>query len=99
MKPDRTIERSMDRLSRQDSVVKIDRVMCNMNGWSRQDSAVKLDRAMLYNMNGQSRQDSVVKLDRAMLYNMNGQSRQDNVHGDQSTCNADADRLNNSEGK
>ena len=48
MKPDRTIERSMDRLSRQDSVVKIDRVMCNMNGWSRQDSAVKLDRAMLY---------------------------------------------------
>ena len=44
IKPDRTIERSMDRLSRQDSVVKLDRVMCNMNGWSRQDSAVKLDR-------------------------------------------------------
>lgn len=60
MKPDRTIERSMDRLSRQDSVVKIDRVMCNMNVWSRQDSVLKLDRAMLYNMNGQSRQDSVV---------------------------------------
>ena len=98
MKPDRTIERSMDRLSRQDSVVKIDRVMCNMNVWSRQDSVVKIDRVMC-NMNGWSRQDSAVKLDRAMLYNMNGQSRQDNVHGDQSTCNADADRLNNSEGK
>ena len=112
-----TIERSMDRLSRQDSVVKLDRVMCNMNGWSRQDSVVKLDRVMLYNMNGQSRHDSVVKLDRAMLYNMNGQyrhgsvvkldramlynmngqSRHDSVHGDQSTCNADVDRLNDSE--
>ena len=116
IKPDRTIERSMDRLSRQDSVVKLDRVMCNMNGWSRQDSAVKLDRVMcnmngwsrqdsvvkldrtmLYNMNGQSRHDSVVKLDRAMLYNMNGQCRHDSVHGDQSTCNADVDRLNDSE--
>ena len=87
----------MNGWSRQDSAVKLDRVMCNMNGWSRQDSVVKLDRTMLYNMNGQSRHDSVVKLDRAMLYNMNGQCRHDSVHGDQSTCNADVDRLNNLE--
>ena len=58
-----------------------------------------MDRVMLYNMNVWSRQDRVLKLDRAMLYNMNGQCRHDSVHGDQSTCNADVDRLNNSDKK
>ena len=47
IKPDMTIERSMDRLSRQDSVVKLDRVMLyNMNGQSRQDSVVTTLLAM-----------------------------------------------------
>ena len=62
-----------------------------------QSDMIKPDMTIERSMDRLSRQDSVVKLDRVMLYNMNGQSRHDSVHGDQSTCNADVDRLNNLE--